>query len=530
MYDPAWARNVLVYTAKELRDPAISDDWKSLIYCAYSQYNPQKAAELSSNLMAWGTGNTYTNQLYFISTRPNPSRKPIFYSAGTNPTGHFMIQLCATGRYVTSSPDASDLIASADTTEQAEVFEFSFAPNSGTMRSLSSAMFVTADQSGTATLAASRGVALAWEMFMIRPREGKDEYWMKAGSNRKFITVGADGRLVNSADSAASGASFRFVPPPSSWIPPKSRQDTTPEPARISEGERIMNLTKLNPEGQFVIQEATAGRYIVPSAERNLQASATSYADAEVYVLNAGTITASSTSLFVTADISGSIPLSAARSTALAWEMFIISPKSGGDGLFTIRAGSNCKHVLVQSDGSLVNDANTEAEAAVFRLLTPHPTLLVPNLEGKFILQSTGTASFITCSPSSPTLTASASSTSDASVFELSNYQDSTSEGVTVAEGGTLKLLATQQFVTADISGSSPLAANRLTALAWEYFTIRRKIEERGGNVVPVGQSVYTIRARSNGGYVRVTQDGGLINDGKTAVDAEGFRFLRVTV
>lgn len=426
---------------------------------------------------------------------------------------------------MTSSPSASDLIVSVETQEEAEVFEFAFAPNSGTMKGLSSGMFVTADQSGSATLAASRGVALAWEMFMIRPKEGKrDEYWMKAGSNRKFITVGADGRLVNNADSAASSASFRFIHPPSSWSPPKPRHDYATQSAGISEEQRLSALTKSNPEGRFVIQEASMDRYIVPTAEHNLQALSTSQADAEVYVFNAGTITASSTRLLVTADISGSVPLSASRSTALAWEMFIVSPKDGGDGLFTIRAGSNGKHVSMRPDGSLVNEAMTEAGATVFRLLTPHPALLARNPEGRFILQATGTSWFIACSPSSPTLTASASSNSDAAVFELSNDQDPTSEGSTVAQGGTLKLLTTQQYVTADISGSSPLAAARHAALAWEYFTIRRKVEEQGGEVVPVGQSVYTIRARSNGRYVRVAQDGSLVNDGKTAVDAEGFR------
>lgn len=63
LYDAVWVQNLLNYTANELADPTAGDAWKSVIYLAYSNFNPQKAATLSTSLASWGSGNSYSNQV-----------------------------------------------------------------------------------------------------------------------------------------------------------------------------------------------------------------------------------------------------------------------------------------------------------------------------------------------------------------------------------------------------------------------------------------------------------------------------------
>ncbi|EJD48972.1 glycoside hydrolase family 81 protein [Auricularia subglabra TFB-10046 SS5] len=85
LYDARWVQNLLNYTAGELADPAAGDAWKSVIYLAYSNFDPHKAASLSTTLSSWGSGNSFSNQVYFIATRPNPSGAPICTGVQLNP-------------------------------------------------------------------------------------------------------------------------------------------------------------------------------------------------------------------------------------------------------------------------------------------------------------------------------------------------------------------------------------------------------------------------------------------------------------
>lgn len=210
MYDAAWVENVYQYASDEIADPTISDDWKSVIYLAYSQYDLKTAAQLSSSLTSWGTGNTFTNQLYFLSTRPNPSEGAICSSAYANPLGNFTIQAAASGKYVVASASNTNLVASSTSRSSAAVFNSNFAPNGGTLQLKSTSQFVTADQSGNYTLASIRGTASSWEVFIIRPKVGAatNVYSIRAASNRLYVTVGSDGGLINNAVTEAVSAGF----------------------------------------------------------------------------------------------------------------------------------------------------------------------------------------------------------------------------------------------------------------------------------------------------------------------------------
>ncbi len=83
---------------------------------------------------------------------------------------------------------------------------------------------------------------------------------------------------------------------------------------------------------------------------------------------------------------------------------------------------------------------------------------------------------------------------------------------------GTLQLMSTGQYVTADQSGSYTVAAVRATASTWERFTVRQKIGAASG--------VYSIKASSNGLYITVASDGSLINNGANEAASAGFRFV----
>jgi endo-1,3(4)-beta-glucanase len=87
-----------------------------------------------------------------------------------------------------------------------------------------------------------------------------------------------------------------------------------------------------------------------------------------------------------------------------------------------------------------------------------------------------------------------------------------------VPNAGTLQLISTGQYVTADISGDYALAAIRAVASTWEQFIIRQKIGAPAG--------VYSILAVSNSLYVTVNSEGWLINNGEDEADSAGFYFI----
>jgi endo-1,3(4)-beta-glucanase len=209
LYDSAWVQNVYSYASNELTNSSYSDDWKSVIYCAYSEYDPHTAAQLSSDLTSWGSGNSFTNQVYFLSTRPNTDGTTCTSLA--NPLGNFTLQV--SGKYVVASSANPSLVANATSASAAAVFDIAFAPNGGTIQLLSTGQFVTADQSGSYALSASRAAASTWETYVIRQKQGaaSDVYTIRADSNGLYVTVGMDGSLFNNGSTEASGAPFSFI-------------------------------------------------------------------------------------------------------------------------------------------------------------------------------------------------------------------------------------------------------------------------------------------------------------------------------
>ncbi|KAL1861660.1 hypothetical protein VTK73DRAFT_6991 [Phialemonium thermophilum] len=213
LYDKPWVDNVWSYTAGEMADPTIGDSWKCVILSAYANSNPQVAADWSSRITDWGTGDTYTNTLFFVGTRANPSGSPICGTLPQNPYGNFKIQDAASGRFVTASSSNTNLVASATSAAGAATFVSAYVPNAGTLQLQSTSQYVTADQSGNYALSAARGVASTWERFVIRQKTGAASgvYSIKAASNGLYVTIAGDGSLINNGANEAAGAGFRFV-------------------------------------------------------------------------------------------------------------------------------------------------------------------------------------------------------------------------------------------------------------------------------------------------------------------------------
>ncbi|OAA76585.1 Glycoside hydrolase, family 81 [Akanthomyces lecanii RCEF 1005] len=213
LYDSKWVQNVWDYTMPELVDPSIGDEWKCVIIAAYANKDPQTAAEWSSKLTTWGSGNTYTNELYFIGTRPNASGRPICGALPQNPYGTFKIQSASSSKYVRASSSSPNLVASGTDAGGASTFASAYLPNAGTLQLVSSNQYVTADQSGNSTLAAARATASAWERFVVRQKvnAATGVYTIKAASNGKYVTLAGDGSLVNNAAAESAGEGFRFI-------------------------------------------------------------------------------------------------------------------------------------------------------------------------------------------------------------------------------------------------------------------------------------------------------------------------------
>ncbi len=160
-----------------------------------------------------GSGNTFTNELYFIGTRPNPSKEPICTDLPQNPYGDFKIKVSSSGKYVAAENGSGALAASAGSADGAGVFASAYLPNAGTLQLVSTSQYVTADQPGANALAAARGAASSWERFVIRQKKGaaKGVYTIKAASNGQYVATGNDGSLVNSKANEDEATGFEFV-------------------------------------------------------------------------------------------------------------------------------------------------------------------------------------------------------------------------------------------------------------------------------------------------------------------------------
>ncbi|KAH8556532.1 glycoside hydrolase family 81 protein [Umbelopsis sp. PMI_123] len=195
-YDKAWIQKAVPYCQSELDDPTIGDAFKSVIWAAYAAVDPQQSFNRTQSLIDYGSGNSATNQLYFISTRSSSSD---ICSAGLQqPQGTYYIQDASSGHYVqaaTSGALSADAISTSDATE----FDLAYMPGGGSILALSNNQYVTADPNGGTPLAAARTTPSAYETFRwLSQSDGS--YQLEALVNRAEVTSDSAG-LLNNANS-----------------------------------------------------------------------------------------------------------------------------------------------------------------------------------------------------------------------------------------------------------------------------------------------------------------------------------------
>ncbi|WKT51382.1 hypothetical protein QSH57_016352 [Fusarium oxysporum f. sp. vasinfectum] len=183
--------------------PEVIGTWGSRLFDKESELDFKPFVSITLYICS---GNTYTNELYFISTRPNQNGQPTCGSLPENPYGDYKIQ-ATLGKYVASAANGGHLSASGTSANDSGAFSSAYLPNAGTLQLARSNQYVTADQSGASALSASRATASTWERFIIRQKVGESQgiYSTKAASNGKYLRVGDDGAIENDA------TGFRFV-------------------------------------------------------------------------------------------------------------------------------------------------------------------------------------------------------------------------------------------------------------------------------------------------------------------------------
>lgn len=119
-YDKEWIEGVIPYCKEELDDSTLGDDFKSVIYASYAKVDASKAYEYSSGLFDWGSGNSASNQLYFVSTQDSVG--DVCGVGAQTPDGVYNIQDVASGDFITVGVNGG-LVASTSADVLAEKFQ-----------------------------------------------------------------------------------------------------------------------------------------------------------------------------------------------------------------------------------------------------------------------------------------------------------------------------------------------------------------------------------------------------------------------
>ncbi|GAB5591706.1 hypothetical protein Unana1_06606 [Umbelopsis nana] len=336
-YDKAWIQGVIPYCQGELNDPTIGDAFKSVIYAAYSAVNPQQAFNYSQSLSDYGSGNSASNQLYFISTRSSSS--DICSATLQTPQGNYYIQDVASGKYVTVSGSGA-LTASVSATLIATPFTLAFMPGGGSILAQSNNMYVTADPNGQAALNAARATASTYETFRwVSQNDGS--YTLEALVNHDYVSTTSSG-LVNNANSTngISASKYKLVPQTSTG---GGNVPATGTLKSVSTGKYVVataaNVTLL------ATSTAASGATTWSFEKLSTSTNTTTYYD----------IRSQTTNMIVTGTTAGADPLTAARDAASTWETFKILPYNGN---YVIVDMANGLIVAVQPDNTLIANSN----------------------------------------------------------------------------------------------------------------------------------------------------------------------------
>jgi len=307
---------------------------------AYSRVNPQVAYNYSTDYSYWGTGNSASNQLYFISTQSSATDICLPPTEGT-----FYIQDVASNLYVTAAANGM-LSATTSVSSLGTKFQLAIVPGGGTIKALSNNQFVTAAPNGDVPLYANRIEAKGYELFRWKVQPG-NTYQLTAVVNRATVSTAAgNSNLINNPTSAAS--TYRLVLVDNSPLPATGR-----------------------------LQNKQSTKYVVAtSTDPTLRATATTSATGTVFSFDKlqspvtdpayYTIKSLTTGQFVTALPDGTAPLQANRVNAAGWESFKIVPYQGRFIIVHVASG---KVTALQADNTLINNSNGSGDQALWAIV-----------------------------------------------------------------------------------------------------------------------------------------------------------------
>ncbi|OZJ01520.1 hypothetical protein BZG36_05464, partial [Bifiguratus adelaidae] len=204
---------------------------------------------------------------------------------------------------------------------------------------------------------------------------------------------------------------------------------------------------------------------------------------------------------YVTADPAGVDVLSAARTAASTDEFLRWIPQP--DGTYLLEAMANKAEVQTTSSG-LVNNVNATngKTASKFKLISASSTTTTPVPASGF-LKSVSTGKYVWATTSNTTLLASEAASSTATTW----YFDKLAASTNFTTLYDIRSGTTQQVVTDDPNGTTPLAAARSSASGWEQWQF-----------APSGCH-WVISHTVSGLLVKVQPDGTLMAHGNT-IDA----------
>ena len=69
---PEWMTEAYPVVSQALRSPGLGEGWRGFIYMAHATFAPEEAWAEVQSLRAYDNGNSRTNTLYWVATRPSP--------------------------------------------------------------------------------------------------------------------------------------------------------------------------------------------------------------------------------------------------------------------------------------------------------------------------------------------------------------------------------------------------------------------------------------------------------------------------
>jgi len=186
------------YVSVEFTDPAVGDEWKSLIFMAHSVWDPISAFAEAQTLSSWGSGNSNLNTYWFIATRGSTTGNTCknAYIVGPSINQGLIFSKSANAYLVVGAGD--NAFATSKDVNAATVFNFAGGAGGTTIQNAATKLYASADAAGK-PLVVNRNTPSSWEAFTFT--KAGDYFSIRAHSNSLFLQTESNGEIVNSLTS-----------------------------------------------------------------------------------------------------------------------------------------------------------------------------------------------------------------------------------------------------------------------------------------------------------------------------------------